>query len=352
MPSSKKTAPQSSGVVKMRTHASANEITTNYETFMSHLKEDLPPIINERFYQMYTVAWQYVQKQDGEAHERESLLAFQTLLGEVPNWDDERITEETEYMLGEMPFLRECLRHMLIARVSILMRVRNNEMTQGNFEFVMPSDEEIVHNFYSRAARRLRGSAALYSHTVPEITREENTLRTEDIIRKSVEKSIPALVPLKDVVQSHLIEESSDKVYEQEQNQQPPSASSSSESESESHNEDEELPQEDDDGESQEEENLNLGPDETAAAKPPLAEEDVPADRSAAQTAVMEGDSDKTVHLKETASELQRLVEKLERKITRVPRKQKSVHAALQEEIDARRAQLKRVKKKIKRVDE
>lgn len=349
--------------VRMKTPATPAEVSANYETFMSHLLEDLPPIINERFYQMYTEAWAYVEDELGaEASEgtqwKQTLQVFQTMMGEIPNWTSDRIDEETECVMREMPFLRECLRQMLVARVSILMCVRNDQRSHGNFEFVMPADQDIVHKFFCRCARRLRGRAKLYSHLVSEEEREENTLEVEDVIRECLEKAIPALVPLKEVVRVHLVEppepsgDEDDQPAEQDFSELVPDKDSSSSSSSSSSSEFSSVhdsPEEFSGGGGEEDE-PEPRRHEAGGGEVPLAKEDMPADKGAARMAVYEGDSKNTVKLKRKAAELVSLIENLEHKLERIPPRQKSVIRATKEEIKYRKEQLHKTKKTLKKI--
>lgn len=362
-------------LVHTRAGPSPNVVNQNYEMFLSQLTEVVPGVMNVRFYEMYKDAWDYIEEEMPDLSKEEqranTLETFQQFLGEVPDWDIERIEEETDYVMGELPYLREALRQMLIARVTILMSVRHDKRTQGDFEFVMPPDTEIIHTFFIRAAKRLRSKALLYCHLdqdgvrMDEVEIEDNTLAAEDIVRRSLEKSIPALVPLQEVCESHLIDphpeddeihdgedfDSGEGEYSYEYDEEGEegesyeysySGESSSGSLSVSGDEEpEEDPVEDADDLN------NLGPGDVKSTDVPLVPDDVPADKEAAATAIMSGDSKKEVKLKHQASALLDLIEDLKAKRKRVPKKHKTVLASVDEEIADREAQLYRVKKKI-----
>lgn len=363
--------------------------------------EVVPGVLNVRFYEMYKDAWDFVESEQPDLNSdqqwKSTLEVFQQLLGEIPDWELDRIEEETESVIAELPYLREALRQMLIARVSILMSIRHDKRTRANFEFVMPPDAEIIHTFFIRAAKRLRGKAALYYHLVDEIVREDNTLEAEDIIRRSLEKSIPSLVPLQQVVQSHLIEphdeeeeeaaaaaedeaqnddnaddgedtENDDDAYdeyEEEGYEEEGYEEEGEDSDDEEGDEDEDEDEEDDDGvddsieqevidELPEEDYIDDGgelddvsPDATAGNATPIAREDAPADKSAAAVAIFADDSPRKAELKKKASLLQTMIDELKAKRRRVPKKHKTVIASIEEEIASREAQMARVEKKL-----
>ena len=353
--------------VRTRGLVSPTVVRANYDMFMSQLLEAVPSVMNARFYEMYLDAWSYCKNKypdaDDAARRQETLTAFQKLLGQVPNWKPERLADETEVMQKELPWLRKVLQQMLIARVSILMSIRDDERTRGDFEFVMPPDETIVRTFFDRAAKRLRGHAKWYDHTVDEEDREENTMLAEDLIRDSLEKSIPALVPLKNVVHEHLerpaaadeekvVNEESDEgeydyEYEygaEEEDEESYSGLSASASASGSDEAvDERLPE---DGSASQSDEPAPPPRATAAIVDPA---DVPEDPSAALETVVDGDSDKAVKLKVKARDLRELLDDLHTRRSKVPRKQKTVLAALDDEIEYREQQLKRVRHKIEK---
>ena len=364
---------RSNDVVTLNNIASPNVVRANYDMFMGQLLESIPPVMSTRFYDMYCDAWEYVEgskKYDNLTHEekqQKTLSGFQQLLGLVPKWEDERIIEETEFVTSSLPWLREALRQMLIARVSILMSVRSDKRTNGNFEFAMPDDERIVHTFFIRAARKIRGKAYLYNHDVDEVEREENALIAEDIIKSSLETSIPSLVPLKEVVQTHLINHADDESeppiqdeeeeesleeeqeFEYELEEEEEESSSSSES-FENHNQEDNEMEVNLQGEAlptEEEES-----DEPEKEKPVLKldPEDAPADRSVAQETILQGDTPKTVKLKVKASQLNELIDDLKRQRKRIHPRQKEHAAALDEEIEFREAQLDRTKSRLKKI--
>jgi hypothetical protein len=352
-------------VVKLESQASPNIVLNQYEMFMGQLLEATPPVMSSRFYEMYLDAWEYVDRDpkfntlDAEEKQTKTLGGFQQLLGQIPKWEEDRITEEATVFIEDLPWMRETLRQMLIARVSILVSCRSDRRTQGDFEFVMPDNERIVHTFFMRAARKIRGKAYLYNHEVDEIQREDNALLAEDIIRDSLTASIHSLVPLGEVVQSHLIEANDDEVpvdgvagddkldvssgesYDEDEDEYGYGYEEEEESYSSSVH-DETLPADEPD----------YG-DEDAREKKPVSvpvldPADVPEDKSAATETVVEGDTKKEVKLKEKARELRELLDDLKRQRSRINPRQKEHLAALDEEIEYRQGQLKRTKSKLK----
>lgn len=365
--------------------ASPQLMATNYETFMSHILEDLPPVLNERFFQLYSEAWEFAQNEVSDGDEDEqfqfALKTFQMILKEIPNWNTDRITEETEAVFSELPHLRNVLRQMITSRISILMSVRNDMRTRGNFEFSMPSRDEIVHHLFLHTGRKLRGKAKLYSHLVEDEDRELNTIELEDIIRAEVKRAIPKLVPVSKVVETHLTNpppDDADVLVEEEAADNDNNAESDDEDNVSAADEDDAdageadadeadtgAESDTDDADADESDSVEVQEDElpqdseqvsgvalavdAEADDVALAPEDAPADVDAAKLATVEGDSERKAQLKRQARELVALVEKLESSLTRIPKKQKMVRASLQEELDMRQTQLKRIEKKIAR---
>lgn len=352
--------------------ASTNDMNQNYETFFAQISETVPPVLNERFYEMYKGAYQFVISERDFAGlsvsdiEYKTIEVFQHLLGAIRQWSDERIEEETEYVVGSLKYFRSALRQMLVARVSILMSMRDDARTHANFQFEMPDDKTIVHKIFVRAAKRLRARASLYRHLVngrkiDDVQREQNTLEAEDIIRSSLKGSIIALVPLEDVVERHFekpedIPAEEVAVADDDNEEEEAAAAENDEDEEDS---EEATTDEDDDDDSPQPEmtRKELADGLLAEARQkdggdsapiPLAPEDVPADKTAAESAVMVGDSQKTVQLKEKLGGLQALLNDLRAERARTPKKQHTILRSIDEEIAAREQQLEKTKKKLK----
>ena len=183
--------------------ASVASAQINYETFMGQVIEKLPPVINGSIYDMYKDAWEYCKRKLKD--KGKTLRLFQKLLAEVPKWDAQTIKEETDRTMAQLPWLREVLRQMLVARVHILMSVRYDQETSiRDFKFDMPSNEQVVHKFLIRASKYIRGRPSLYNHQIDEIDRETNTMEAEELISKAVKRTISDLVPLEQIVERHL----------------------------------------------------------------------------------------------------------------------------------------------------
>ena len=329
--------------------ADTSTVSASHDMFLSQLLESVPVVINERLYEIYLDACDFVEQYQGELSGEEKqryiLRVFQQLLGEIKNWDNERVAEESEHLNATIPWLRDVLRQMLAARVSILMSVRDDRLTQNNFQFVMPSNEKITHMFYTRVAKRIRGKAALYRNDLDESEREYNTLEAQDLIKSVLERSIPALVPLEEVVQTHLIEGRHHDEEELEVEVEP---------EPEPEQEPEDTPQEEEEEEDKNE-NLSVSDDAVSSSvneeanemSVPIVPEDEPADPTIAQTTIMEGDDGKSAKLKTKMRELREKLDTLKSRRKMVPRRQTAVIKAIDEEITYRETQLNRVRRKL-----
>lgn len=181
-------------------------------------------------------------------------------------------------------------------------------------------------------------------------------MEAEDIIRASLEKSIPALVPLKKVVQAHLIdppsedeeeeqveEEEEEDQVEEDEDDEGEDELADSEEEDESGQKEEQVEQDEQQPETEEEETETVEV-ETGVI---LDKEDEPVDQTAAEETVLAGDSEKEIKLKVKARRLHELIEGLKDKQRRVPKRNKTVIEAIQQEIDYREGQLNRVRRKL-----
>lgn len=362
--------------VELGLRANLSDVRQNYDVLKTQLLEVVPQVMLERFYEMYKDAWNYATTRYPDVDEDtlmdKTIAIFQQMMGDVHNWREDRILEEAEHLNTELPYFREALRQLLIARVTILLSVRHDRRTDANFEFVMPPDTEIAHTLYKRASKRLRARARLFVHTLDEVDVEQNTGTIEEIIQGGLEKSITCLVPLQQVVETHYAaEETSDGARDDdddnendddEDNEDDDSGMTSGEfSADEEEDYEEEIEEEEESGDTEDEDDDEDEEDEdddasaksvheTPSTKVPLVPEDAPADRSAKETAVFSNDSSKEIKLKTKMSQLQSLIEDLHDRRARVPKKHKTLLRSMDEEIAEREEQLARTKKRLQKM--
>lgn len=172
----------------------------NLKQYMAQVNERIPPIIHQAFFAMYNDAVdQCVEKGDPKASSRFHI--FQQTLSGVKTWDEDTLIDMTEFFEEKAPWMRTVLRQILVANVHILLSMQNDRMVlQNNFQFEMPSDEDIVFHLMRTSARAIRPHARLFDHKLDECDIENNAERLLQIIRRSVESSITTLVPLEEIV--------------------------------------------------------------------------------------------------------------------------------------------------------
>jgi len=177
-----------------------NVAQVNYQTYMGQVLARLPPVIVESLYDIYSDAIEFC-KREREYSEADRFRIFQRLLKEIAEWEEDEIAEETERFISAVPWLRSAVQQILISQVHILMSVRNDQyVSRPKFVFDMPREEVIVHRLLKGAARKIRSRVKLFDHTVDEYESETNLLAIEEIVRKSIESEIHALVPLDKIV--------------------------------------------------------------------------------------------------------------------------------------------------------
>lgn len=183
-------------------HLDPTQANLNRKRFRKQLIDALAPVLNAVLYEFYKKAHALAE------HRKESWQrVFQAILREVAEWDDDVVESITERVTASLPWFREVVRQMVVQEIYVLMSSRYDRSTDEiDFKFELPANQQLVHNVLVRVCTRMRGSVALYDHTVDEQVRERNTIVAEDEIRKALNGAIDNMVPIAELVRKHFTE--------------------------------------------------------------------------------------------------------------------------------------------------
>lgn len=174
----------------------------NYNTYMFQVKEHVAPVILNSLQLIYNDACKYCEEE--QLDEAQRFKVFQKALGDIKHWSDEELEEETEEFMGQVPWLRDVLRQILVSQVHILLSARADKyVPDPKFEFSMPSEDQIVFKFLVRAAKTVKPRARLFDHQLEDEEIDANLIEAEEVVRKSIERTIHTLVPIEKIVESH-----------------------------------------------------------------------------------------------------------------------------------------------------
>jgi hypothetical protein len=170
---------------------------------MNQILDNLSPELNEGIYQLYLDAhWYATEQLDDDDLVMET---FQTLLNEVPTWDEDMISRKTKAIIKKAPWLRTILTELIVQQVRVMVGKDGTKTKKlSDFTFNLPSDQAIVHGIYKQIAREMKGHIHLYQHDVSQEQRANNTYRAQEIVRKRLKRTIRNLVPIEEVAKRHL----------------------------------------------------------------------------------------------------------------------------------------------------
>jgi hypothetical protein len=186
---------------------SAEAAHRNYKAYCTQLTQTLAPMFNDFVYSMYLNAFDYCQQ--CKLDNSQVLHVFQQILAKADKFSDESMQPLFEQVGESVPWLRQVLRQMIVQHVYLLMSTRGDKSTGTvNFDFKLPSNEHMLRELNCVVCRHMRAHVGLYQHDVPEVQREQNTVRAENEISKILAKQgFMRLVPINEIVQRHLVAE-------------------------------------------------------------------------------------------------------------------------------------------------
>lgn len=175
--------------------------TKSRDEYMVFMQDYLSPLVLNAFYNIYNDCWKYATK---IKKPQKTLEFFQRAIGEIAEWPESILKEETEVIEKELPWLSQVLKQILITNCLILVSVRVGDLLpQVPFHFEIPPNEKFVHRLFTKAASTFRGCVDLFDHTVEKRTRFTNQDRAEEIIARTIPSVIRRLIPLQKLVDEY-----------------------------------------------------------------------------------------------------------------------------------------------------
>ncbi len=173
----------------------------NYDTYTFQVLEHVSPVIVNSLSQIYNDALQYSDQELNDTSERFNV--FKKLLSDVKLWDDDEIAEETTEFMRDVPWLRDVLRQIIVAQVHIMLSARADQyISEPKFAFEMPSEETIVYTILTRAAKSVRSRPRLFDHALDEEQIQTNFDEIEELVRKSLKRTVITLVPIDEIAKA------------------------------------------------------------------------------------------------------------------------------------------------------
>lgn len=160
------------------------------------------------------------------------LYHFQKELIKTPSWNSHVIKEETDRILATCSYFNELITAVFLSNVKILSSVKLGNKNK-KFQLVIPTNENFVHNVYIKVCKKVFDNPYLFS-----LKKYNNIMNnmadTFDVIDECIVHAVRDMLPIKNILESYIVNDTEDVLSESE-------SDTTSESSSE-HEEHEPLP--------------------------------------------------------------------------------------------------------------
>lgn len=168
--------------------------------FTTHLENILIPIIHEGISSIYETAKQNTSKAD------QVLVTFQTLLKQIPQWNQTLLDQETKRCLtiSNCPeLLNDLIKAIIKAHIMILTNTPPQDKSKLKINFTMKL-HEFIHLIYIETARSIYANPFLYYHDMSLYDLKRNQRDAMEVIRNSIREAIRKMLPLKLILKEYL----------------------------------------------------------------------------------------------------------------------------------------------------
>jgi hypothetical protein len=197
----------------------------------------LQEILTRYIYEGMDSLWETV-KSSGE--NKQLLKAFQQQLCNIPKWNQDIINREYNRVASttSKEYLDKLIEAVFLSNVKILSVVQLNSRTSKKIDVNVPETKHFIHMCYVETARSLYSDPHLIEDRETHISQLEihrNMKRMIKLIDDAIEKTIRKMIPMEDILDKYLREETEPE--EEPEEPEEPEESEESEPESETKSE-------------------------------------------------------------------------------------------------------------------
>jgi len=209
---------------------------------------------------------------------KRTIYQFQTLLKEIPKWNQTILQEESKRIKKKCPYIMDIVTAIFVSNVKILASIRLKGKNE-NIRVKIPSSDIFIHSIYIESAQQIFYDPFLFYHKTNNIGKvQQNKKAVVEIIRYSVDETIRQMLPFDNILQEYLANALNDNADNSEESENDPEEVSDSDEESihgdkvaEEFNSD---PESESDHEDQPVKNFNM--DQNGFIKPPAIFQEPP----------------------------------------------------------------------------
>ena len=189
--------------------------------YTRQLTQHLVPSLQIYFLDLFKLA----KEMDDQS--RRVLWNFQTLLQEIPDWNQDKVLRETEKIQRDTPcdYLEELLTAVFIAHTKVLSAIRISTK-QKKLQITVPKMDHFLHRSLREIGRLLWGNAYLYAEQGTAIDQQKNMRQVEVLIQEGILQAIRGLLPVKTILREYLTEDADEEEREEEREEEAKPANS------------------------------------------------------------------------------------------------------------------------------
>lgn len=151
------------------------------------------------------------ETKEAEKDPKKLLLAYQNLLKNIPEWNQEKVLKETTFLLKEIKcdYFEDLLSAVFVAHTKVLSAIRLTSK-QKKLQITIPKVEHFLHHTMIECARILWSNVFLFSQSGTPIERQRNLRQIEQLIQDGILQSIRSMLPVKNILKEYLKEDDED----------------------------------------------------------------------------------------------------------------------------------------------
>lgn len=180
--------------------------------YTRQLSQHLVPALQIYFLDLLKLA----KEKDPDA--KKFLWNFQTLIQEIPDWNQDKVIRETEKIEKDSncDYLEELLTAVFIAHTKVLSAIRLSTK-QKKMQITVPKMDHFLHRCLREVGRLIWGNAFLYAEQGSSIERQKNMRQADQLIQEGILQAIRSMLPVKTILKEYLAGDDDDEVKEEEE---------------------------------------------------------------------------------------------------------------------------------------
>lgn len=167
--------------------------------YLGQLSSIMCPAMIEVFQDMYDEATKLSKN-------RKTLIMFQKLLKEVPNWSNAMSAQHTNNITDRCVWFGDLLAAVFVACTKILSAVRLKAENK-KISLKLPTNEVFIQTCYNNAAKDLYKDPYIFHEEQSEYVRDEELTKRFSIC---IEGTVKELIPVQQILQTYMAQETRD----------------------------------------------------------------------------------------------------------------------------------------------